>query len=53
MSNAISPARPVPARVQRRLALRSSGAPGTHKNRKFDPKGGRQGGRRSAIREQG
>jgi hypothetical protein len=44
--------RPVPARVERRLALRESHAAGPHRIRKHAPKGGRQGGRRQAIREQ-
>lgn len=44
---------PVPARVARRLELRSSGAAGTHRSAKHSPKGGRSGGRRQAIREQG
>ncbi len=42
----------LPDRVNRRLELRGSGAAGAHLNRRFTAKGGRQGARRAAIREQ-
>jgi hypothetical protein len=52
MSSKVTVKREVPARVQRRVELRASGAAGVHRSRKHAPKGGRQGGRRSAIKEQ-
>jgi hypothetical protein len=44
--------RTLPARVANREELRRSGGYGVHVNRRFEPKGGRQGARRAAIREQ-